>query len=188
MSTQLHGTWRFVKCLDRDGKEEPNAPRNAYTFNPDGSASVDFPNGPKLPMRWKIGEGRLMIQGPGGGKGQGTVRFELPDPNVLVMYGKADSSAVFERVPDQEVKPGWLIKSVAAGKQLSYEDGVRTCRFRVSLQHGRMVLHAHKWADAKRAEHDVTPEIRDLIIPRVVDYLERGGWRNKVEVLWNPPS
>ena len=188
MSTQLHGTWRFVRCLDRNGKEEPNAPCNSYTFNPDGSASFDFPNGPKLPMRWSIVEGRLKLQGAGGGKGQGTVRFELPEPNVLVMYGKNDSSAVFERVPDQEVKPGWQVKSLATGKQLSYEDGERTCRFSVSLRQARLVLHAYRWADAEHAEHELTPEIRALVVPRVVEYLERGGWRSKVEVLYNPPS
>jgi hypothetical protein len=187
MSTQLHGTWRFVKCLDRDGKEEPNCPRNSYTFNPDGSASFDLPDGPKLPMRWKIIEGRLRIEGAGGGKGQGTVRFELPEPNVLVMYGRNDTRAVFERVPDREVKPGWLVRSLARGKQLSYEDGERTCRFNVSLEQGRLVLHAYKWTDAQRIEHELTPELRQQVVPRVVDYLQRGGWRDKVDLLLDPP-
>src|ERR1044071_4608741 len=104
------------------------------------------------------------------------------------MYGKNHSSAVFERVPEQEAKSGWLVKAVLAGKQLSYEDAERTCRFSVSLKVGRMVLHAYKWADAKRAEHDLTADIREMVVPRVVDYLERGGWRNKLDVLWSPPS
>jgi hypothetical protein len=96
MSTQLHGTWRYLKHIDRDGTEDtrPLTAQVDYTLNPDGSASWSVPGGPKMPMRWKVANGRLNI----GGSGKG-FRFEMPDPNTLVLLDNHDRRSVFERVP-----------------------------------------------------------------------------------------
>jgi hypothetical protein len=189
MSTQLHGTWRWVKQIDRDGKEDTTpmpAPPN-YTFSPDGSASWNAPGGAKLPMRWKIVDGRLQIGGARGEKGQSTQRFEMPDPNTLVLFDKHDRRGVFERVPDAEQKESWVVKIAGGGKRVDYEDGKQTCRFDAELQAGgRWLIHAYRWTGADGRVHESTGEIQSVIIPRVVDYLHMGGWKGRVDVLTEP--
>lgn len=188
MSTQLHGTWRWVKQIDRNGKEDTTpmpAPPN-YTFNPDGSASFNFPTGPKLPMRWKIVDGRLFIGGARGEKGQSTVRFEIPDPNTLVLFDKHDRRGVFEKVPDAEQKESWLVRIARSMKRVDYEDGRRTCLFDAEFQQGRWLIHTYRWTAADGSVHESSSEIRSVVVPRVVDYLHMGGWKGRVDVLSEP--
>jgi hypothetical protein len=189
MSAQLHGTWRWIKQIDRDGKEDATrqAMPHEYTFNPDGSASFNLPGGPKLPMRWKIVDGRLRIGGARGEKGQGTLRFEMPDPNTLILFDKHERQGVFERVPDEEQKESWVVKFARVGKGVVYEDSKRTIRFDAVLQDGRWQIHTHRWTDAGGNVHDRTEEIQSVIVPRVVNYLHMGGWKGRVEIVAQPP-
>src|SRR2546429_1768739 len=99
MSVQLHGTWKWTKHLDKSGTEDSRyqAPGN-YTFNADGSGSFDVPRKFSLPMKWKIVDGRLRFGGARGAKGQSTVDFEMPSPDVLVFIDRYGHRDFFTRV------------------------------------------------------------------------------------------
>ena len=92
-SMQLHGTWRCTSWINGGKKEDRNY--LSYTFNPDGSAASGMESGP---MRWWIKDGLLCIEYVGQVESVISIhRFEMPDPNTLVLYVKSSRYGVFNR-------------------------------------------------------------------------------------------
>jgi hypothetical protein len=190
MSTELHGTWRLIASLDRHGKEHPSSFHAEYSFNADGSASFNFPDGSRLPMQWKLVNGRLLIGARLKEKTRTSVGFEMPVPDRLIlrgMHGSMDQGAVFERVPEKEMRLGWSVWIESGSEHVTYEDDERTCRFRIDLGAGGVVVHTYEWLDVNGKKQDVTRDVIDVVVRRTVDYLQKAGWRDKVQVIGAPP-
>jgi len=59
-------------------------------------------------MQWNVAKGRMLITADAKPKGKG-VEFEMVSENRLIirgLHGSTDHAAVFERVPDKELRPG----------------------------------------------------------------------------------
>lgn len=69
---------------------------------------------------------------------------------------------------------------------MAYQDDERTCRFRIQFGAGGIVIHTFEWLDTNSKKHNLTPDMGDLVVKRTVEYLEKAGWRNKIQVHKTP--
>jgi hypothetical protein len=83
------------------------------------------------------------------------------------------------------MKEKFTVEIVARGEGLVYRDNEHVCHFEIGRQKGRLILHAYRWSDEESSIHEITLEIRTLIIPRILECLHRKGY--KVDVLLERP-
>ena len=187
----LHGTWRWVKELNRDGKEYPKLVGLSvtYRFSLDGSSFMRLSNGLAVSMQWKINDGRLRMKF-GGEKGHRTTGFEITPTNVLTLFDRYGHRSVFERISDNEANPWWIVSLGKRNKklQVSYEDDDQcVCHFGFDLQQGRWIFRAYQWWDTNGIMHDSDSKMCKLILPRMVDFLQK--WLgDRLDILFDPPK
>jgi hypothetical protein len=78
------------------------------------------------------------------------------------------------------------VQIVARGEGLEYTDADGTFRFDLGMKRSTIQLHAYSCSDAAFQPRVLSDEQRQLIIPRIVAYLQGNG--NRVIVLSEAPQ
>lgn len=190
MQTSIQGVWRSDRFISPKGKEEISPVPYAFVFEADGSGFMSVADSPQVvPLEWKIQESRLCLRFKAPKERWKHRDFKVHSPNTLTLHSRG-THEVFQRISKEALGHWWSVRFAKRCKQVNYQDDegrIRHFRVHYNFKRPCWFIHAYNWYDESGSRHELDIETRNLIVPRVVQYLHSGGWKDMVDVLYESP-